>query len=186
MIATLEGKISEKLGDTVILELAGVGYELVVTVEDFGATAVGQSARFYVYEQIREDAHNLFGFRDLRAKQLFLLLLSVSGVGPKVAMGILSATSIDRLQSAIAAGDPDLLRGVSGVGRKTAERVMLELRGKLDGVAVAMAPAGDPTYQALVALGYTSAQAAEAVAGLPAGVTGDQERIKAALRVVSK
>lgn len=182
MIATLEGKVAEKLGDALILEAGGVGYELAVTVEDFGAVASGSMARFYIYEQIREDAHNLFGFRDRRAKELFILLLSVTGVGPKVALAILSATSLDRLQSAIAAGDPDLLRGVSGVGKKTAERVVLELRGKLDGVAVALAPTGDSTYQALVALGYTQGQAAEAVAAIPPGIIGDQERIKAALK----
>ncbi|MEO7617804.1 MAG: Holliday junction branch migration protein RuvA, partial [Candidatus Saccharibacteria bacterium] len=155
MIGTLRGSVTEKYGDTIVIDIAGVGYELTATAADWGASGIGRESKFYIYEQIREDMHNLYGFASLESKQLFTLMLSVSGVGPKVAMAVLSAASIDRLRQAIAAGDPDLLRGVSGVGKKTAERLILELRGKLDGGVGGLAPVMDETYQALVALGYT-------------------------------
>ncbi len=185
MIGTLRGSVTEKYGDNVIVDIGGVGYELTVTVSDWGSSPVGAEATFYIYEQIREDIHNLYGFSFLESKQLFILMLSVSGVGPKVAMAVLSAASLDRLRQAIAAGDPDLLRGVSGVGKKTAERLILELRGKLDGGVGGLAPVMDETYQALIALGYTPAQATAAISGIPENITG-QDRIKAALKGISK
>lgn len=187
MIASLRGLVAEKTDDALIVEIAGVGYELFVTVEDWGGAKVGKELHYYIYEQIREDAHNLYGFSTLEAKQMFTQLLSVSGVGPKVAMAVLSATSIDRLKQAIVSGDPDLLKGVAGVGKKTAERVIVELRGKFkDNGSLTPMTSSDPTYQALIGLGYTAAQAAEAISTIPADVSGDQARIKAALKVISK
>jgi Holliday junction DNA helicase RuvA len=186
MIATLRGTISEKLADSLVLETAGVGYELLVTADEWGSARVGQETRYYVAEQIREDAHNLYGFRELAGRQLFGQLIGISGVGPKVALAILSAAGEARLRQAIVAGDPALLRGVSGVGPKTAQRVVLELRGKVEMGAGGLAPIGDAAYQALVSLGYTPAQATEAVTALPADVTDDQARIKLALKSAGK
>jgi Holliday junction DNA helicase RuvA len=192
MIATIEGKVSEKIGDSVIVDIGGLGYEVVVPVSDWGAVKTGESAKFYIYEHIREDAHTLFGFSSIAAKQLFMQLLGVNGVGPKVAMQVMSAASLERLQQSIGAGDVDLFKGVSGVGKKTAERIMVELKGKVavtgDGsVMVAGAPiaSGDPAYQALVGLGYTPAQAAEAVARIPKEIEDDQARVKEALKQVA-
>lgn len=184
MIATLHGQISEKYPDSLVLETGGVGYELTVTVDDWGSISVGKEAKFYVYEQVREDAYNLFGFSSLSARQLFAQLIGVNGVGPKLAMQILSSAGESRLRQAIASGDPALLKGVSGVGPKTASRVILDLRGKVEEGAIGLAPVADSTYQALVALGYTPAQATQAVASLPADVTDEQARIKLALKQV--
>jgi len=186
MIATLHGKITEKFPDSLVLDVGGVGYELFVTVDEWGSAKLGESASFYVYEQIREDAHNLYGFSALASKQLFAQLIGVNGVGPKLAMQILSSAGEVRLRQAIASGDPALLKGVSGVGPKTAQRVMLDLRGKVEEGAMGLAPVTDSTYQALVALGYTPAQATEAVNALPAEVTDEQERIKLALKGATK
>ena len=183
MIVSLRGVVASKGRGTVVVETAGVGYEVFVPAEDGGAAVVGKEAYYLVYEHLREDAHTLYGFRDEEARRLFELLIGVNGVGPKVAMAILSASSLGQLQSAIAAGDPNLLKGVPGVGTKTAQRVMLELRGKLD---LSDESNEDPTFQALVALGYTQAQAASAVTALPASLTGEQERIKEALKGLSK
>jgi Holliday junction DNA helicase RuvA len=185
MIGTLRGIIAEKLADTLILEVGGVGYELLTTVDDWGAVELGKEAKFYIHEQVREDAFNLFGFRELSSKQLFGQLLSVNGVGPKVAMGILSAAGENRLRQAIASGDPALLKGISGVGPKTAQRVILDLRGKVDEGTAGLAPLSDSTYQALVALGYTPSQAAQAVQNIPSTITDEGERVKAALRGIS-
>lgn len=186
MIATLRGQVSEKLADSLVLEVAGVGYELFVTADDWGAAAVGRELKVYVYEQIREDTYNLFGFVQMSAKQLFEQLLSVKSVGPKMALSVLSAAGEKRLRQAIASGDASLLRGVSGVGPKTAERIVVELRGKVEEGAAGLAPVADDTYQALVSLGYSPAQATAAVGKIPADVTSEPDRLKAALKVVSK
>jgi holliday junction DNA helicase RuvA len=182
MIATLSGQLTEKLPSSLVLEAGGVGYELFVTVDDWGAAKLGSSARFYVYEQIREDAYNLYGFATLATRQLFVQLLSVNGVGPKVALAVISSAGEPRLRQAIASGDPALLKGITGVGPKTAQRIMLDLRGKVEEGVAGLAPVTDETYQALVALGFTPVQATEAVAALPAEVTDSQARLKLALK----
>lgn len=186
MIATLSGIIAEKLSDSLILDVHGVGYELIVSVDEWGAAKVGADAKYYVYEQVREDAYNLFGFSELSGRQLFTQLIGVNGVGPKLAMQILSSAGEPRLRQAIASGDPALLKGISGVGPKTAQRVILDLRGKVEEGAAGLVPVADAAYQALVALGYTPAQATQAVATIPDGITGDQERVKAALKGLGK
>lgn len=189
MIATLTGKIKEKNIDRIILDLGGVGYEVFLTTEDGGLLRPDQEASFYIYEHIREDTHVLYGFADPEGKRVFMHLLSVSGIGPKVAMAVLSAASIDRLKQAVGAGDPDLLKGVAGVGKKTAERIIVELKSKLgevSGTGPSLAATNDSAYQALLGLGYTAAQAAQAVAALPAEVSDEQERIRLALRQVGK
>ncbi len=186
MIATLRGTIIEKLPSSLILEAGGVGYELSVTVDEWGSATLGSEARYYIYEQIREDVHNLYGFNALASRELFTQLLGVSGVGPKLAMQILSAAGELRLRQAIGSGDPALLKGITGVGPKTAQRVMVELRGKVEEGSAGLAPVADPTYQALIALGYTPVQATSAVAALPPDLEGDQTRLKAALKGVGK
>jgi Holliday junction DNA helicase RuvA len=186
MIATLRGTITEKLPDSLVLEAAGIGYELFVTVDDWGAAKAGAEAKYYIHEQLREDLHHLYGFRDLASRQLFAQLIGVSGVGPKLAMQILSAAGETRLRQAIASGDPALLKGITGVGPKTASRVILDLRGKVEEGTAGLAPVSDSTYQALIALGYTPSQATTAVSALPADVTDDQARLKLALKGVGK
>lgn len=121
MIATLTGTVTHKLSNSIVVDINGIGYELLTTVDDWGTAQLNEVQSFHVYEQIREDAHNLFGFTDLAAKELFIKLLSVNGVGPKVALATLSAAGVDRLSQAIASGDTSLLKGVSGVGKKTAD-----------------------------------------------------------------
>lgn len=183
MIATLTGTVTYKLANSLVVDVAGLGYEVLTTVDDWGATKLNEIQTFHIYEQIREDAYNLFGFTDLTAKDLFIKLLSVNGVGPKVALATLSAAGVDRLSQAIASGDTSLLKGVSGVGKKTAERIMVELAGKVTTIA---APIHDETYQALIGLGYSNSQAADAIANLPADVTDVGERVKLALKGISR
>lgn len=192
MIARLRGIVIEKTMDAAILEAGGVGYEVVLSSSDHGSLIMGEEASLHIYEHIREDAHNLYGFSNLPSKHFFEQLLSITGIGPKVAMNVLSAASLPQLQSAIAGGDPEILRGVAGIGKKTAERIMVELKGKvsaaglpagvLGGVAVS---SGDAAYQALIGLGYTPSQAAEALGAVPADVAGEQARVKAALKQLS-
>jgi Holliday junction DNA helicase RuvA len=182
--------VAEKAGQTVVLDIGGVGYGLFVTFEDFGALKTGETAKLYVYESIRENAHDLFGFRAEESKKLFEQLLSVKGVGPKMALAILSVAGVQQVRQSIAAGDIKFISQATGVGRKAAERVVVELKDKV-GLAPSESateflttPAADPSdeaLQGLVALGYSVQDAAEALKKVDDKLPAT-ERIKQALK----
>jgi len=191
MIATLNGVVSEKLADVVVLDVHGVGYGLYVTTEDFGRLTSGQDVKIYVYEHIREQAHDLFGFLARDTKSLFEQLLNVNGVGPKMALNVLSVGSGTDVRQAIAAGDVKFIQQANGVGKRVAERVVVELKDKVGLVGVDLESTGllqaedtllkDEAIEALVALGYTPSDAATALAKVdPDLPTAD--RIKQALK----
>lgn len=190
MIATLTGVIAEKLTQLVVLEVNGVGYGVLVTTIDYDYLHSGDEAKLYIYEHIKEDAHNLYGFRLFETKRLFEQLLSVKNVGPKVALAILDIGSADRVRAAIASGDVKALQTAKGVGKRAAEQVVVELRDKM-GVLVSEAAeqivgrAGvdisDEAVQALVALGYTEVDAQVALEKIDRDLS-TEERIKRALR----
>lgn len=173
MIVTLNGVVSEKLADVVVLDVQGVGYGLLVPAEDYGRLAAGESAKLYVYEHIREQAHDLFGFLTRDTKALFEQLLDVNGVGPKMALNMLSIGSAQAVRQAIASGDVKFIQQAAGVGKRVAERVVVELKDKVGLVGVDLEStgllqseagiAGDEAAEALVALGYTAADAAVAL-----------------------
>lgn len=190
MIATLEGIISEKLGDGVVLQAGGVGYGLQVSAEDFGALVIGASAKVYVYEHIREQAYDLFGFTKLDTKKLFEQLLSVNGVGPKVALAILSIASAGQVRAAIAGGDTKFIARASGVGKRVAERIVIELKDKvgLDSAdldaSIFVGEANilqDEAAEALVSLGYSPQDAAKALERVDKELP-TEDRIKLALK----
>lgn len=190
MIVTLSGKIVEKIGETVVINCGGVGYGVLVPFEDFGVLHVGEPAKLYIHESIRENAHDLFGFRTKEAKALFEQLLSVKGVGPKMALAILSVASLAHVRQAIASGDIKFISQAAGVGRKAAERVVVDLKDKVGLAASADAtefltgPAVDPNdeaLQAMVALGFSVQDAAEALKKVDAKLP-PAERIKQALK----
>ncbi|MEX1995278.1 MAG: Holliday junction branch migration protein RuvA [Candidatus Saccharimonadales bacterium] len=190
MIATLEGNISQKTNDTVVLECGGVGYGLFVSFEDFGALSTGQKAKIYVYEHIRENTHDLFGFRNLEAKHLFEQLLSVNGVGPKMALSILSVASLGSVRQAIASGDTKFITQANGVGKRVAERVVVDLKDKVglaasdDATGFLTTPNANPNdeaLQGLVALGYSVQDAAEALKSVDTKLSAEA-RIKQALK----
>jgi Holliday junction DNA helicase RuvA len=191
MIATLTGVVAEKTIDQVILEVSGVGYGLLVTTEDYTRLGSGDLAKVYVYEHIRETAHDLFGFMSPDTKQLFELLLGVNGVGPKMALSVLNTGTANDVRAAIAGGDTKSIQKASGVGKRVAERIVVDLKDKvgLEGVDLATtgmlqserALTSDEAAAALVALGYTPQDAAVALHDVdPALPT--EERIKLALR----
>ena len=190
MIATLNGKIAEKLAEVVVLDVGGVGYSLLVPLEDYGALNPGDAAKFYVYEHIRENAHDLYGFVRVGTKKLFEQLLDVNGVGPKMALSILGIGSVGDVQAAIAAGDTKFITAAPGVGKRVAERVVVDLKDKV-GLAATADPATlfagnqiavqDEAVQALVALGYTVPDAVAALAPIDPAL-GTEARIKQALK----
>ena len=191
MIATLSGVVSEKLSDIVVLDVQGVGYGLLVTAEDYGKLAVAEPAKLYVYEHIREQAHDLFGFTDLDTKALFELLLGVTGVGPKMALSMLSIGSAREMRQAIAAGDVKFIQQASGVGKRLAERVVVELKDKVGLIGVELESSGllqgeeslmkDEAVQALVTLGYTPSDANRSLSNIDPKLP-TEERIRLALK----
>ena len=190
MIATLTGKVSEKQSQMVVLEVGGVGYGVFVTFEDFGALKIGEQAKLYIYESIRENTYDFFGFRNQQSKNLFEQLLTVKGVGPKMALAILSVAGLEQVRQSIAAGDIKFISQAAGVGRKVAERVVVDLKDKV-GLAPSeaateflTAPAADPSdeaLQGLVALGFTVQDASEALRKVDKNMP-PAERVKAALK----
>jgi Holliday junction DNA helicase RuvA len=191
MIATLSGVISEKMIDSVILDVGGVGYGLFVTAEDHGKLQTGEPSRVYIYEHIREQSHDLFGFVNQTTKQLFEKLLEVNGVGPKMALNMLSIGPAGNLKQAIAEGNVKYLQTASGVGKRVAERVVVDLKDKVGLVGVDLADTGllqgdesllkDEAVEALVALGYQAVDAAALLKKIDANLP-TTERIKLALR----
>jgi len=172
MIAHLRGLLLAKSPNQIIVECSGVGYEVAISVTTFSALpGEGASAALHIYTNVREDQIALFGFAELTEKRLFEKLLTISGIGPKLAITVLSGISAERLVSAIRAGDHATLTRIPGIGKKTAERVVLELKDKLEALAVAGSaeapqqhgPAGDDAISALVNLGYQRPVAQKAV-----------------------
>lgn len=195
MIATLSGVVTEKLTDLVVLEVGGIGYGLYVTAEDHGKLVIDESARVYTYEHIREQAHDLFGFLSRDTQNLFEQLLAVNGVGPKMALNMLSIGSAQDVRRAIAAGDVKFIQQASGVGKRVAERVVVDLKDKVGLAGVDLESTGllqaddsllqDEAVEALVALGYTTADAAAALHKVDAKLP-TEDRIKQALQGAGK
>jgi len=190
MIATLSGVVAEKLAEIVVLDVRGVGYGLLVPVEDYGRLSAGERVKFYVHEHIRENAHDLYGFLHTDTKQLFEQLLEVNGVGPKMALNVLGVGSADDVRRAIAAGDTKFIQGAQGVGKRVAERVVVDLKDKVglastadsSGIFVGTANQDEAT-QALVALGYSPQDAASALAKVDEKLN-IEDRVKQALKGV--
>ncbi len=173
MIAHLRGLLLSKAPNQAILECAGVGYELAISVTTFSALAAeGAEASLHVHTHVREDQIALFGFAETQEKRLFEKLLTISGIGPKLAITVLSGISADRLVMAIRGADHAALTKVPGIGKKTAERMVLELKDKLEDIAVAQdvagtvhhhGAAGDDALSALINLGYPRPAAQKAI-----------------------
>jgi Holliday junction DNA helicase RuvA len=195
MIAFLSGKLAAKSPTWAVVETAGVGFHVFIPVSSFNALGPpGSDIRLLTHLHVREDALQLYGFATEAERRLFLLLISVSGVGPKLAQGILSGISVDEFEAAVRSQDAASLVKVPGVGRKTADRLVLELRDKI-GEAQAAGPdaaAGltpsieEEAVMALVSLGYKRSQAQEAVRKIlktdPS--TPLEEALKRALRIM--
>ncbi len=190
MIAHVSGEVVEKFDNTLIIDVGGLGYEVLVSGGDFESALLHDQVKLYTHDHLRENAHDLFGFTSLAAKKLFLLLTSVSGVGPRMALSILSLGSAEQVRSAIAGGDIAYVQQAAGVGKRIAERVTNELRDKvgLPTVQSAGAPAqlvgSDDALDALVALGYTLHHATHALSKVDAGLD-IQARIKQALKILA-
>jgi Holliday junction DNA helicase RuvA len=191
MIAFVCGKVAEQFIGAGVDDVHGVGYEVQVAAGDYDRATLDTEVKFYTYHHVREQAEELFGFSTLAAKRLFELLITVQGVGPKAALAILSLGEAETVRSAIASEDVVFVSQASGVGKKTAERVTLDLRDKVG--APSYVPtrdaktgatinfAGDEALDALMALGFTLADATAALRDVPSDKS-TAERVKLALK----
>ncbi len=196
MIAFLEGLLVEKDPTRIVLNVGGVGYEVFIALSSYDRLPEpGATCRILTYEHVREDLHALYGFRTDDERRMFLLLLAVSGIGPKTALNALSGLSVRDMKAAIVTGDVKRLSSISGVGKKTAERIVVELKDKLgEGEALQAVAAGpDATpgdlrmrdaILALASLGYKQADAQERVRAVAATLKGEatvEELVRKAL-----
>ena len=190
MIARISGTLVEKHPPQVVVMSHGVGYEMQVPMSTFyNLPRTGDLVELLTHLVVREDAHLLFGFFTANERAAFRELLKVNGVGPKVALAVLSGLSVDDLAIAVAAEDAARLTKVPGVGRKTADRIVLELRGRLPGAVSSTpgsaAPASSDVLNALLALGYNDREAQAAVKQLPADLPLD-DSIRQALKYLAR
>ena len=189
MIAHVTGVVAEKFGSSIIVDVHDVGYEVQVSAGDFEKALLGEPVKFHTYHHIREQSQELYGFSSLAAKKLFELLITVQGVGPKAALSILSLSESEQVRNAIASGDSAYIAKASGVGKKIAERVVVDLSDKV-GLAVTVAHAsgavqpevGDDAVEALIALGYSLQDALSALEAIPKDLPTAQ-RVTQALKV---
>ena len=169
MISFLEGQVAERAGGRVVIAVGGVGYAVQVPASTLAALPpVGRTARIHTRMVVRDDAMTLFGFASTDERELFDQLVTVNGVGPKVALSFLSVLTPDAFRRAVSAGDVAALTVVPGVGKKVAQRVVLDLKDRLGGEVVILdGPLAD-VREALLALGLSPQEASDAMAGLPA------------------
>lgn len=190
MIALVSGTVVEKFANSVVVDVQGLGYEVAVPLGDYETALLNEKIKLHTYHHIREQNQELFGFSSLAAKRLFELLISVQGIGPKAALAILSISDTETVRSAIASSDTAFIAKATGVGKKTAERVTVDLRDKVgaptvltgDGPAVQGSVAqNDEALEALMALGFNLQDASEALRGVPSDIS-TSERVTLALR----
>ncbi len=190
MIAHVFGKVAEKFNGSLVVDVHGVGYEVSVATNDFDAVILGQEVKFYTYHHVREQSEELFGFSSLAAKKLFEMLITVQGVGPKAALAILSLGDAEQVRNAIANADSGFVQKATGVGKKTAERVVVDLSdkvglpthyGRTEAPLQTELNTSDEALEALMALGYTLADATKALENVDINLPTSQ-RVTEALK----
>ena len=193
MIAYIKGQIIEKTTNTVVVDVMGVGYEIFTTTRDAEAATIDSELKFYTYHSVKETSEELYGFTTLAAKRLFELLITVQGIGPKAALSILSLDEVETVRNAIATANASFIAKTSGVGKKSAERITVDLRDKV-GLPSYIEPnnptvttsqttplAGDEALDALMALGFSLNDATTFLSDVPTDLpTG--ERVRLALK----
>lgn len=190
MIAHVFGIVAEKFNSSVIVDVHGVGYEVAVAAGDYERAVLSEEVKFYTYHHIREQSQELFGFSSLAAKKLFEMLITVQGVGPKAALAILSLGESEAVRNALASGDVAFITKASGVGKRIAERVVVDLKDKVGlplrtdvnstGVSELLNHS-DEALEALMALGYNLADATRALEGVPMDLS-TADRVTQALK----
>jgi holliday junction DNA helicase RuvA len=185
MIGSLRGNVLEVHAAFLLLEVQGIGYVIRASAPTLSSVKAGDERFIYVHDHVREDSHDLFGFLSWNEQELFERLLSVSGVGPKVALTLMSAGSADAVRRAILQGDLNFLTSVPGVGKKTAQKIILDLKGQLVDEAE-LVPGDGEVVEALVSLGYSAQSAREALKHVTPEIVDVSARIREALKYLAK
>ncbi len=189
MISHLVGTVLYKTDKFAIIDVSGVGYKVFTTLDTMNSIHMDEKVSLWIYTAVRENSIDLYGFTTNDELGFFELLLDVSGIGPKSALSILAVASTDTLKKAIATGDTSYLNKVSGIGRKTAEKIVLELRDKLhahtgEGNTSSMLRGESDALEALKTLGYSHVEARDALKQVPASIDTTNARIKEALKIL--
>ncbi len=187
MISHITGEVILKNDKFVIIDVSGVGYKVYISIDSIRKIGVkGEKVNLWTYLSVRENVLDLYGFMNYAEVDLFEMLIGISGVGPKSALGIMGVAPLDTLKSAIASGDTSYLTKVSGIGKKNAEKIILELRDKLGAIEseskTGVFSADTDVIDALQALGYSATEAREALKEVPKETTGASKKITEALK----
>lgn len=188
MIAHIEGKVLYVSDKYAIVSTGGVGYKISLSIDNLSKCKEGEEVAFFIYTAVRENAIDLYGFEDMNALAFFELLLTISGIGPKSAMSIMNITTVESLSEAIATGDTAYLNKVSGIGKKTAERIVIELKDKIvrkDSYSSASLRSESDALEVLKSFGYREVEAREALREVDTSLSTSQ-RVKEALKYLGK
>ena len=191
MIAYLEGEIIHLTDKFIIINTGNVGYKVSVTPQTISLYVLGKKTSLFIYTAVRENSIDLYGFKDINELSFFELLLDVSGIGPKGALGIIALAPVETIKRAIATGDVGYLNKVSGIGKKTSEKIIIELRDKLkdyknDTDTPGVLRDESDILEALKSLGYSQNEARDSLHEVPPTVIGTNARIKEALKILGK
>lgn len=186
MIARIRGEVVDTGPNSIVVEAGGVGYELLVPEPVLQDIGLGSEVALLTYHHVRENGQELFGFTESGQKELFTLLLGISGIGPKNALAVMSLGGHEQIRKAIASGNAAFIAGAYGVGKKSAERVVVELKDKVGIMAGQFVPVedDDDAHAALMALGYTASQSAQALSSIDSSLD-TEKRVKLALKELS-
>lgn len=189
MIAHLKGKIEYLKNNYAVIDVSGVGYKVYLSAYTFGHIAGKSEISLFIHTYVREDILALYGFLNMEELEMFELLISISGIGPKAATSILSIATPKTIKTAILNEDPSILTKVSGIGKKTAERVILELQNKVADISTGdkeEATVDVDAIEALIMMGYTNTEARDALKNIPLDVKDVGQRVKLALKALGK
>lgn len=193
MISYLIGAIKYKNSRSLTLNVNNVGYEIFASEPVLEKAKIDEEKEFFIHTYVREDALNLYGFETQEEKKFFELLISISGVGPKSALQTLSIAKLSEIKKAILRDDPSLLKKVSGIGTKTAERIVVELKNKLDDIPVGKGEKVDLTsggqagaFEALQGLGYSAQEVRDVLKHIPSDIEDEDQIIKEAFKLLGK
>jgi Holliday junction DNA helicase RuvA len=191
MISSISGKILYCSNDSLIIDVHGIGFEVFVPKHFLVETQAGESVFLYTYLVVREELLALYGFTTAEEKQFFLLFLGVEGIGPKLAMAVISNLSLDAIRRAVVSEQADVFSRVPGIGKKTAQKILIQLQGKVglleDGSEIRMGtPIDDQVFEALTGLGYSVVEAQTAIQALAKDIPDDvEEKLRTALQYLS-
>lgn len=184
MIGYIKGRLIYKKNENVLIETGGIGYRVFLSKSDVDQLSLDDQVEFYCFHHIREDTSELFGFKSSDDLEIFEKLMQVSGVGPKVALSIVSSLGREKIIGALGQNNPTVFQSVSGVGGKLAAKIVIELKSKISGGDILM-PQSDETVEALVALGYKKQEIIPYVSQLPPELVSVNEKIRYILKLIS-